>query len=159
LVNAQTVEVDFGAGDFSGLATNQELSEGSKETIRVRYNRLGEVDQMRFEARELKPYAEPVLPEPLQIGAVYFSVIFLDEDALVPTLLPKVFVGPKVQPEGTQLYFQDFASYHLGIRFESPDAEEEATFETGAGRYIFEYERALDVLMACALRRGKTPNA
>jgi len=90
---------------------------------------------------------------------VYFSVVFLDEDGLVPTMQPKVFVGPKVEPEGTQLYFQDFASYRRGIRFESPNAEEEATFQTGAGRYIFEYERALDVLMACALRRRKTPEA
>jgi hypothetical protein len=113
---------------------------------------------MRFEDRELKQYAEPVLPDQLQIGAVYFSVVFLDEDGLVPTVQPRVFVGPKIEPEGTQLYFQDFASYRRGIRFESPDAEEEATFETGAGRYIFEYERALDVLMACALRRRKTPN-
>ena len=75
---------------------------------------------MRFEARELKPYAEPVLPEQLQIGAVYFSVIFLDEDALVPTLLPKVFVGPKVQPGGTHFIFktshpttEGYASNHL----------------------------------------------
>ena len=49
--------------------------------------------------------------------------------------------------------------FHLRVRsrFESPNAEDEATFVTGAGRYIFEYERALDVLMACALRRRKFP--
>jgi hypothetical protein len=51
------------------------------------------------------------------------------------------------------LYFQYFASYQRGIHFESPNADEEATFITGAGRHIFEYERALDVLIACALRR------
>ena len=31
---------------------------------------------MRFEERELKPYAGPVLPDQLQEGKVYFSVIF-----------------------------------------------------------------------------------
>jgi len=71
---------------------------------------------------------------------------------------PRVFVGTKAEPVGNKLYFQDFASYQRGIRFESPGADEEATFITGAGRYIFEYERALDVLMACALRRRKAPD-
>jgi hypothetical protein len=75
----------------------------------------------------------------------------------VPNMEPRVFVGSKAEPDGNKLYFQDFASYRRGIRFESSNADEEATFVTGAGRYIFEYERALDVLMACALRRPKTP--
>jgi hypothetical protein len=112
---------------------------------------------MRFEERELKPYAEPVMPDQLQEGRVYFSVIFLDEDGLVPIMEPRVFIGPRAEPEGEKLYFQDFVSYQRGIRFESPNADDEATFETGAGRYMFEYERALDVLMACALRRKKSP--
>jgi hypothetical protein len=68
---------------------------------------------------------------------------------------PRVFVGSKTELEGEKLYFQDFHSYQRGIRFESQDADDEATFVTGAGRYVFEYERALDVLMACALRRRK----
>jgi hypothetical protein len=113
---------------------------------------------VRFEERELKEYAEPVLPDQLREGEVYFAVIFLDEKALVPNMEPRVFVGSKVESDGNKLYFQDFASYRRGIRFESPNADEEATFVTGAGRYIFEYERALDVLMACALRRRKTPD-
>jgi hypothetical protein len=45
---------------------------------------------MRFGERELKPYAEPVPPEQLQIGTVYLSVIFLDQDRIVPTMQPKV---------------------------------------------------------------------
>jgi hypothetical protein len=114
---------------------------------------------MQFEARDLtrevKGYAEPVLPEHLREGQVYFAIVFLDKDMLVPTVEPRVFVGAKEELDGNKLYFQDFVSYQRGVRFESPNAEEEATFITGAGRYIFEYERALDVLMACALRRRK----
>lgn len=111
---------------------------------------------MRFEScdltREVRGYGEPVLPENLREGQIYFALIFLDKDALVPTLEPRVFVGTKAEPDGNKLYFQDFVSYQRGVRFESPNADEEATFITGAGRYIFEFERALDVLMACALR-------
>jgi hypothetical protein len=110
---------------------------------------------MKFEERELKEYAEPVLPDQLREGQVYFAVVFLDKDGLVPSMEPRVFVGAKAESEGNKLYFQDFVSYQRGIRFESPNADEEATFITGAGRYIFEYERALDLLMACALRRRK----
>jgi hypothetical protein len=55
---------------------------------------------MRFEERELKEYAEPVLPDQLQTGKVYFSLIFLDESGLVPNLEPRVFVGSKAEPEG-----------------------------------------------------------
>jgi hypothetical protein len=111
---------------------------------------------MQFEARELKPYAEPVLAGDLREGEVYFSVIFLDDEMLVPMMEPRVFIGLKQETNGEdKLYFQDIHSYKRGIRFESPDAENEATFETGAGRFMFEYERALDVLMSCALRRSK----
>jgi len=37
-------------------------------------------------------------------------------------------------------------------------ADDEAVFETGAEKHTFEYERALDVLLLCALRRRKSPN-
>lgn len=112
---------------------------------------------MHFESRELREYAEPVSPDELQEGKVYFAVVFLDENGLVPDMEPRVFVGSKPEPDGDKHYFQDFASYRRGVRFESPNADEDANFVTGAGRYIFEYERALDVLMACALRRRGSP--
>ena len=56
---------------------------------------------MRFEERKLKPYAEPVLPDALQEEKVYFSVIFLDEDGLVPSMEPRVFIGSKAEAEAT----------------------------------------------------------
>jgi hypothetical protein len=66
---------------------------------------------------------------------------------------PRVFIGFKAQPEGNELYFQDFHSYQRGIRFESTNADDEARLRPERDGYMFEYERALDVLMACALRR------
>jgi hypothetical protein len=39
---------------------------------------------MRFEARELKSYAEPVTASQLREGEIYFSVQFADESMLIP---------------------------------------------------------------------------
>jgi hypothetical protein len=111
---------------------------------------------MRFEARELKPYAEPVLPEKLNKGETYFAVLFLDDDGLVPTFEPVVFIGRDFEPGDEQkLYFQDYGSYRSGIRFETATPNDQAVFETGREKHVFEYEHALDVLMVCALRRRR----
>ncbi|MGB0037072.1 MAG: hypothetical protein WBP79_16515 [Candidatus Acidiferrales bacterium] len=111
---------------------------------------------MRFEERELKPYAETVPPDGLEVGTVYFAVNFIDDEMLIPIVEPKVFIGRNLNPEqGDYLYFQDIDSYRQGVRFEAGTQTSEARFETGTERHIFEYERALDVLMRCALRRRK----
>jgi hypothetical protein len=94
-----------------------------------------------------------VSPENLKEGEIYFSVIFFDDDMLIPMMEPRVFVNKRKADEKENLYFQDIQSYRRGVRFDFPEAEEEATFETGAGRFMFEYDRALDVLMSYALRR------
>ena len=116
---------------------------------------------MRFEERELKPYAEPVTAGELLEGEVYFSVNFFDDDMLIPEVRPLVFAGRNLEPDdvGT-VYFQDVESYRHGVRYDSPKGDFEAVFESGSERevnHLFHYERALDVLMSCALRRRKTP--
>jgi len=58
---------------------------------------------MRFEERELKAVCRAGLPDQLQEGKVYFSVIFLDQDGLVPIMEPRVFIGFKAEPEGNEL--------------------------------------------------------
>ncbi|HTD88533.1 MAG TPA: hypothetical protein VK850_18310 [Candidatus Binatia bacterium] len=111
---------------------------------------------MRFAERELKPYSEPATPDQLKVGETYFGVQFLDEDGFVPVLEPKVFIGHNLKPEDEdELYFQDYASYQTGIRYDTASAEDESVFETGAEKHVFEYERALDVLLRCSLRREK----
>ena len=113
-------------------------------------------NRMHFAGRELKPYAEPVEPDQLKIGEIYFGVYFLDKDGFVPILEPRVFIGHDLEPEDKdKLYFQDFASYMKGLRYDTPSAGDEAVFETGAEKHVFEYERALDVLLSCSLRREK----
>jgi hypothetical protein len=80
---------------------------------------------MRFESRELPPYAEPVSASVLNPGEVYFSVQFLDENLLIPTMEPFVFLGKNLSGDDEDcLYFQSFESYRQGIRFESTSEED-----------------------------------
>lgn len=114
---------------------------------------------MRFEARELKPYAEPVSASSLKVGDVYFSVQFADSEMLLPIMETWVFVGRRLDSEDLEdrLYFQDLESYRQGIRYDSEDTGD-AKFQVPTENnvnHIFEYERALDQLLACSLRRKK----
>lgn len=117
---------------------------------------------MRFEARELKPYAEPVSASDLVESAIYFSVNFVDEDMLIPQMEPVVFIGRNLEAnDAGRVYFQDAWSYRQGVRYESAK-DGEAMFYVGSehelGAY-FEYDRALDVLMRCSLRRRRAQDA
>jgi hypothetical protein len=109
---------------------------------------------MEFEARQLKSYAEPVSVDSLSIGEVYFNVLFLDDDILIPMMQPVVFVGKNLASgDADSLYFQDAESYREGIRFGPGASESGATFFTGSTQAVFTYERALDLLLGCSLRR------
>jgi len=112
---------------------------------------------MHFEGREIKPYSAPVESGSLQEGQIYFSVTFVDEDMLIPELLPLVFIGSEVGDEGADEYFfQDAESYRAGIRIESAqDTDQVDLFCCGESglNSVFEFERALDVLLRCSLRR------
>lgn len=111
---------------------------------------------MLFEARQVKPYGEPVSPTDLEIGATYFMVQFVDDDMLIPTLEPVVFIGRDLMPDDQDtLYFQDAASYRGGIRFGSVETDSAVLYRQKSNEinHIFEYERALDLLLGCSLRR------
>lgn len=115
------------------------------------------VTAMRFESRELKDYAEPVSMSALNEGSVYYSVNYLDEDLLIPILEPLVFVGRNLNPSDMgQLYFQDADSYGRGVRYSSVTEDEDALFDICSEdsiSHIFEFERAVDELLKCSLRR------
>jgi hypothetical protein len=113
---------------------------------------------MRFDARELKPYSEPVSASDLREGAVYFSVGFLDEEEMhLPVVEPLVFIGKDLNPgDQSVFYFQDAPSYRRGIRYQSATDSDGAKFyEQPSDRlgFVFEFEHALDLLLACSLRR------
>jgi hypothetical protein len=115
---------------------------------------------MRFESRDLKPYAEPVSTASLKEGEVYFSVQYADEGLIVPVIETLVFAGRNLDDKDPELlYFQDAESYWQGIRYGSDQAKK-ASFQLGREgkiNHVFEYEHALDELMKCFLRR-KNPH-
>ena len=114
---------------------------------------------MLFEAREIKSYAEPVSASELEMGSIYFFVEFYDDEMLIPILQPVVFVGEDLEPEDRgEVYFQDAGSFLEGTRYANVSEENPATFYAGSRDevgHVFEYERALEVLMGCSLRRKR----
>ncbi|NJL27369.1 MAG: hypothetical protein HC897_05480 [Thermoanaerobaculia bacterium] len=114
---------------------------------------------MRFEGREIKPYAVPVSALDLKEGAIYFSLTYFDDDMFIPILEPLFFVGRNLEPGDVgQVYFQDVYSYKDGIRYDSEPGEYEADFYAGSEdelQHMFEFENALELLLKCSLRRQK----
>lgn len=111
-----------------------------------------------FPERVLRPFAQPVTPSELQEGQIYFSVQFVDPEMLVPILEPLVFVGRDlVEGDTDTFYLQDLESYREGRRFESEGTDTtDAVFfraPTDGLSHIFDFDHALDVLLACSLRR------
>ena len=118
---------------------------------------------LRFEARDLKPWAEFVHSDELEIGTIYFSLSFLDDEMLVPELKPLVFIGSNLNQECEGAYFQDVPSYQAGVRYDSWKREDEALFQVfpisdGSVWGVSKYENALDQLLVCALKRKKVVN-
>lgn len=106
---------------------------------------------MHFEGRELKPYAEPISAADLKEGSVYFALTFVDEDMLIPTMETLVFVGRDVEPgDVARVYFRNVRSSHSAVNSEN---EWDYTASESSINHIFEFEHALDQLMACSLRR------
>ncbi len=112
---------------------------------------------MRFERRELKPYAEPVSAADLKLENVYFFLTFSDDAMLIPNLEPMVFIGRDLEANDAGIvYFQDLESYQHGIRYDSSHEGETATFYCGSENdtgHIFDYDNALNELLRCSLRR------
>jgi hypothetical protein len=111
---------------------------------------------MHFEARELKTYAEPLTAEELVDGEVYFTVHFIDEAMLTPVMDTLVFIGRDLEPDDQgELYFQDASSYRDGVRYATARESDRATFimEAANKPWIFDFERALEMLMECSLKR------
>jgi hypothetical protein len=112
---------------------------------------------VKFDGRELQSYAEPVSSTELREEAIYFAVNYVDDEMLIPSMETLVFIGRNLEPgEVGRVYFQDVQSYREGFRYDSDSEDELAKSETGSENeigHIFDYERALEVLMRCSIRR------
>lgn len=97
---------------------------------------------MFFEERELRPYAEPVTPDELQPSSVYFSVSYAPESMIIPFMETLRFVGRNlsVGDKGVA-YFED-------VKDADPFGREEDQLKA-----TFEFEKALNGLLWCSLRR------
>lgn len=115
--------------------------------------------QLLFQARELGAYAEHYPSLELIEGTVYFTVHFFDQALTIPQLRPVVFIGRDLgEDDRGWLYFQDFESYERGVRFGSPTDNEAvfARFDEAESSGVHDYERALDELLRCSIRRRGT---
>jgi len=114
---------------------------------------------MRFE-RELHTYAEPISADELMEGSIYFFLNFVDEEMLIPTMETVVYIGENLEPgDEDRVYFQDIGSFNRGVRYDGDGDGEHAVFQTGSKHeigHVFNFEHALDQLLACSLRRGRT---
>lgn len=113
---------------------------------------------LHFEGRKLPLGAEPVEVQRPVIGKVYFAVRYLDEDLLVPVIDTLVFVGRNLEAGDVDLlYFQHASAYESGYEYRQGDKSRELGIEVYLGNSansIFEYEKALDELMRCSMRRN-----
>lgn len=111
---------------------------------------------MMYFERDIPTHAAPVRVDDLKIGETYFSVQYLDEDLLFPTLETLILTGKDQDADGGAVFrFQDLDSYRQGIRHGSVDATGAVFYFQGEQnlRHIFQYEHAVDELIKCAVRR------
>jgi hypothetical protein len=113
---------------------------------------------MYFEGRELHPCAEPISSAELREGEVYFAVNYIDDEMLTPMMETVVFIGKDLEPEDVgQVYFQDIESHREGVPYSWTDENDGiAKFSCGSEvelKHIFKYEKALDELLRCSIRR------
>src|SRR5947209_2672600 len=104
---------------------------GSK-TLRGHSWRLYRMNTVRFDARDIPTYAEPLSVDDLRAGSIYFLVTFADEDMLVPIMHTAVYVGADLEPgDKDRVYFQDLESFKRGVRFDTSGDGDYALIEVG----------------------------
>jgi len=119
---------------------------------------------MRFEPRELKPFAEPITKDELKEGSIYFFIEYIGEDMLIPSMETVVFIGRNLEADDVgRVYFQDIESYQEGVRYDSAtDSPSPLTrFYECSDRevnHVFDFDHALEELMRCALNRKSMPD-
>jgi hypothetical protein len=113
---------------------------------------------MKFAERVLQPFAEPITADRMTVGQCYFSVTYADTEMTIPLIESMVFIGRDLNSGDTgKLYFQDVESYRDGKRLDDAVEGDGTKFfvcsptECSA---VFEFERAIEELMRCSLRRG-----
>jgi hypothetical protein len=115
---------------------------------------------LTFDKRDLSIAAISVRTEELRVGDTYFHVHYVDQDMKTPIVSSLVYVGKNFgDDEVSTLYFQDVESYLAGVRLTDDNADpDSAWFESwpeDSFHAVFDFERALEELMRCSIRRKK----
>src|SRR6185369_427557 len=101
------------------------------------------MEKIRFDAREVPDWAEPVDESTLQVGKVYFWLNYFDEDLSIPDFRAVVFVGR--DDDGSTL-FQDVGSYLAGLPHDG-SIEGEVRVDTcapGSAGAVFDGNKVID---------------
>src|ERR1700683_1921166 len=89
----------------------------------------------------------------------YYTVQYADDRLLVPFVSTWVFLGRKLDPEDVDemLYFQDVDSFQDGVCYGAPDNKDARihVYRDDEIKFFFEFEKAIEELMKCSLRRRK----
>ena len=113
---------------------------------------------MWFPGRQLRDYAIPVAIDELELGNIYFKVVFLDADCKIPEWFTLVFVEKRASAGNPTLYyFQDVGSYLSGLRHTDKTIDGEVQlhyFEETGINGIYGFDEALDIMLKCSLRRN-----
>lgn len=115
---------------------------------------------MFFPERQLKPYAKSVEPSKLQIGDVYYTVGFVDDQMLVPVMNSLVYIGKETEM-GVKFIFQDASSYFSGVDFKDNACVEKCDlFECSSDGLagVYSFDEALNALLRCSLRHDRAPD-
>jgi len=94
---------------------------------------------VHFEGREIKPYAEPVDPRGLEPGQVYLMVTFLDEELLLPEMLPLAF---RAQATIEQVFSQSRSAVCFPLRSILPPNVLDQLQAKAARPLLFSLQRA-----------------
>lgn len=134
---------------------------------------------MFFPGRDVSEYAQHVCADELVVGNVYFLIHYHDEQLLIPTVEPVVFLGKNIsgrpeQGSGDVFVFQDYPSYRNGMPYhpyaesdsesdgESADGLRRAVFQDGPEQMlsmVFDFDHALESLLGCSIRRAGSVRA
>lgn len=107
---------------------------------------------MVFHDPDVPTRSEPIRPDQLKTGEVYWAITFVDQAMRIPSLEPRVFIGRDLEKgDRGLLYFQDAQSYLNGAGTETDGHI--VTVDEAAATYLFDFDSALERLRQCQQRR------
>lgn len=107
---------------------------------------------MVFDDADVPTRSEPIRPDQLKTGEVYWAIRFVDQAMSIPSLEPRVFIGRDLEKgDRGLLYFQDAQSYFNGAGTQADGHI--VTVDEIEATYLFDFDSALERLRRCRQQR------